>query len=146
MDRYAQRYGLAIMVAAAVGCAAQGIAGFAEATPQPMTYHGNTILSGGVGEDEREAMRQEIAPFNLWLMFVDQGTGNYSAGVKVTLTDAHASPVVDAVSDGPWLLLHVPPGRYTVRTAGGREQPVVVGANGRTVAVLRLAAEPQSPP
>lgn len=146
MERYAKRYGLALTVAAAVGCAAQGIAGVAGATPQPVTYRGNAIMSGGVGEDEREAMRQEIAPFNLWLMFVEQGTGNYSAGVKVTLTDANASPVVDAVSDGPWLFVHVPPGRYTVRTAGGREQPVVVGTNGRTVAVLRLAAEPPSSP
>ena len=146
MDRSAQKYGMALMVAVAVGCAAHGIAGAAAAAPQPVSYRGNMMLSGGVGEEEREAMRQEIAPFNLWLMFVEQGTGNYSAAVKVTVTDANASPVVDAVSDGPWLFLRVPPGHYRVRTAGGPEQPVVVGANGRTVAVLRLATEPQFSP
>jgi hypothetical protein len=133
-------------VAAAIGCAMQGVAGLAAATPQPMTYRGNALLSGGVGEDEREAMRQEMAPFNLWLMFVEQGTGNYSAAVAVTITDANANPVVDVVSEGPWLFARVPPGRYRVRTADGSDQTVAIGANGRTVAVLRVARDAASSP
>jgi len=129
------------MAAAVVGCALQCVAGIAAAATPPMTYPGNAIMSGGVGEDERETIRQEADRFNLWLMFVEQGTGNYSAAVKVTVTDENARPVIDVVADGPWLFARVPPGHYRVRTANGGEQPVTVGVNGRTVAVLRLPAD-----
>ncbi len=141
MDRTARSRWSTVMAAAAVGCALQCVAGIAAAATPQMTYPGNAIMSGGVGEDERETMRQEAARFNLWLMFVEQGTGNYSAAVKVTVTDENARPVIDVVADGPWLFARVPPGHYRVRTANGGEQPVTVGANGRTVAVLRLPAD-----
>jgi len=123
-----------------------GAAGAAAATPQPVTSHGNALLTGGIGEDEREAMRQEVAPFNLWLMFVEEGSGHYVAGVKVTVADANDSPVVDVVSDGPWLFARVPPGRYQVRMPDGRVQPLTVGAEGRTVSILRVAPEPAELP
>src|SRR5260221_8605230 len=107
--------GLIGPVAATLGLLLLGAAANAVAAPQSLTYRGNALLTGGIGEDEREAMRQEVAPFNLWLMFVEQGSGQYVAGVKVTVADSNDTPVLEVVSDGPWLFARVPPGRYKGR-------------------------------
>jgi hypothetical protein len=126
-------------IAAALLFAVPGPRDTAAATPQPQTARGSAIVSGGIGEEERELMRREAAPYNLWLVFVEQGSGNYLAGVKVVIADANGSPVVDAVAEGPWLFARVPPGRYKVRTPDGREQWVTAGSSGRAMSVLRLA-------
>jgi hypothetical protein len=97
------------------------------------------IVTGGVSEEERDAMLEQGAPYNLWLVFAEEGTGRYLANVKVTVEDASERPVADVVTSGPWLLAQVPPGLYTVRFAD-QQRRIIVGAD-RTVAVFRLPAE-----
>jgi hypothetical protein len=128
--------------AAALAIVTIGVAGTTGATPQSFNYHGNAILVGGVTEEEREAMRQNTAPYNLWLAFVEQDTGNLVTGVKVSVVDRNENPVVDAVADGPWLLAQVPPGQYVVRMGNGQEQPVTVSAASRAMTILRLPRQP----
>ena len=98
-------------------------------------------VTGGVSEEERDAILRDAAPYNLWLVFAEQGTGNYLANVHVTVADAADRPVVDAVTEGPWLFAQLPPGRYTVRTGNGDVRHVTIGA-GRTMTVVRLAGVP----
>jgi hypothetical protein len=112
------------------------------AVPQPFTYHGNTVLTGGASEEEREAIRVDANRYNLWLSFVERDTGNYVSGVKVTVVDNNETPVVDAVADGPWLLAQLPPGQYTVRLGDGQEQPITVRSAGNAMTVLRLPRQP----
>ena len=112
------------------------------AVPQPFNYHGNTVLTGGASEGERDAIRVDAARYNLWLSFVERDTGNYVSGVKVTVVDNNETPVVDTVTDGPWLLAQLPPGQYTVRLGDGQEQPVTVRAAGNAMTVLRLPRQP----
>jgi len=119
-----------------------GTVGGALATPQSFSYRGTPLLTGGVSEEEREAMRQDIAPYNVWLVFVERDTGNYLSGVKVSVVDSNENAVVDTVADGPWLLAQVPPGRYKVRTSDGQEQAITASAGTRAMTVLRLARQP----
>ena len=119
-----------------------GTVGGALATPQSFNYRGTPLLTGGVSEEEREAMRQDIAPYNVWLVFVERDTGNYVTGVKVSVIDANENAVVDTVADGPWLLAQVPPGQYKVRTADGQEQAITAGTGARAMTILRLARQP----
>jgi len=99
------------------------------------------FVTGGVSEEERDAFLRDAAAYNLWLVFAEQGTGNYLANVRVTVADAANRPVVDAVTDGPWLFAQLPPGHYTVRSGNADVRHVTIGA-GRTMTIVRLAAAP----
>jgi hypothetical protein len=126
-----------VLFACALGTTAGAIA-----APHASDARGTPLLTGGVGEEERAAMRREAAPYNLWLVFVERDTGQYVADVKVSILDGNAAPVVDTVTDGPWLLARLQPGRYTVRTASGQEVPVTVSDAGHAMTILRLPPQP----
>lgn len=131
-------------VAPTVILVAFGLGAFAGAlaTPQAFNYRGTPLLTGGVSEEEREAMRRDLGPYNLWLAFVERDTGNYVTGVKVAVVDSKENAVVDTVSDGPWLLAQLPPGQYKVRTSDGQEQAITAGPGTPPMTVLRLARRP----
>lgn len=86
-------------------------------TLQPRTYNGITYVTGGVGEEERNAMRQMGAQFNLWLWFATKGGGQNLADIHVTVQDRQAKQLLDVVSDGPWLFARLPAGTYKVSVA-----------------------------
>ena len=55
------------------------------------------------------------------------------------IEDATGRPVLDTVTDGPWLLARVPAGRYTIHTDQSDAATTVnVGATGHAVSVLRF--------
>jgi opacity protein-like surface antigen len=72
-----------------------------------------SFVTGGIGSDEAQAFRSAAAQYNLRLTLAAV-SGEFFAGVRVTLRDAQGNTVVEAVSDGPYLFLNVPPGRYQV--------------------------------
>src|SRR5436190_19075084 len=84
----------AILLAFAIGAI-----GGALATPQSFSYRGTPLLTGGVSEEERESMRRDLGPYNVWLAFVERDTGNYVTGVKVAVVDSKENAVVDTVAD-----------------------------------------------
>ena len=105
----------AVLVAVALGATTTALA-----IPQSFSYHSTPLLVGGVGEEEREAMRPEAAHYNVWLVLAERDTGNYLADVKVRVVDGSDNAVVDTVADGPWLIAKLPPGHYRVRVPGAR--------------------------
>ena len=119
-----------------------GAVGGAIAMPQSFSYRGTPLLTGGVSEEERDQMRGAVGQYNVWLAFVEQDTGNYVTGVKVSVVDDKDNAVVDTVADGPWLFAQVPPGRYTVRTSDGQEQAITAGSGARAMTVMRLPHQP----
>ena len=119
-----------------------GTIGGALATPQSFSYRGTPLLTGGVSEEERESMRRDLGPYNVWLAFVERDTGNYVTGVKVAVVDSKENAVVDTVADGPWLLAQLPLGQYKVQTSDGQEQAITAGAGTPAMTVLRLARQP----
>ena len=85
-----------------------------EGVEPPRTQGDVTYVSGGVGSDSIQAMREIERGYNLRLMFAIAGSGEYLADVRVKLVDAKGRTVLDAVSDGPYFFAKVPPGRYQV--------------------------------
>lgn len=81
---------------------------------QPRTMGGVTYVSGGIGAEEREAMKAMEGSYNLRLLFVARDSGEYLWGVKVQLLDGAGKTLLSAVSDGPYFLAKVDPGRYTI--------------------------------
>ena len=140
ISRDAVRPGVAQM--AVVLAFGLGAAGGAAAVPQSFNYHGTPLLTGGVTEEERDEMRRELGPYNVWLAFVERDTGYYVTGVKVSVVDDKGNAVVDTVADGPWLAVQLPPGHYTVRTSDGEEQSITARPGSRAMTILRLPRQP----
>src|SRR4030095_11378965 len=74
------------------------------------TSGGIRYLAGGVSEEERDAIREQANGYNLWIWLARSGSGYFLADVKVSIVDARGQPVLDTVTNGPWLLARVPPG------------------------------------
>jgi hypothetical protein len=127
----------ACAIAVAFACAAA-------ATAQPVSRHernGVNWITGGVSEEDREAMRDVAGDFNLKVVVSMRGSGEYRADVPVSIEDQNGDRVLNVVIDGPWLFARVAPGRYRVRTGDGQERMVDVGAAGPVVVYFRSPYE-----
>jgi len=78
-------------------------------------------LSGGVGKEEADALKQQSADYALTLEFAssrsaegDTSPGAYIADVQVDIRDARGRPMLNTTSTGPLLLVRLPAGDYTV--------------------------------
>jgi hypothetical protein len=78
-------------------------------------------VSGGIGKEEADALKQQSADYALTLEFAsarsaegDTGAGAYVADVRVDIRDAQGRQMLDTTSTGPLLLVRLPPGDYTV--------------------------------
>jgi hypothetical protein len=71
--------------------------------------------------------------YNLRLQFVQQGSGEYLAGVQIRIADAKGRTVVDTVASGPWFYAQLPAGEYAVTaTSEGKllTQRIAIKDNG----------------
>jgi hypothetical protein len=78
-----------------------------------------TFITGGVTKDEAESFRAAMSRYALGLEFAKANgpRGDFLANVDVSITDARGQPVLQTISDGPFLLADLPAGQYTVRAA-----------------------------
>ena len=108
-------------MAAALGMAATGWAAMDADLPPEQTQGKVTFLSGGIGSDQQAAMKRVASEYPLELDFLESGDAHatsraaFAAGVQVTITDRTGQVVLDARSDGPFLLATLPDGSYTIR-------------------------------
>ena len=95
----------------------------ASAANQPQLQNNGTVdyLSGGIGKDEADALKQQSADYSLTLEFAssrsaegDMSPGAYLADVRVDIRDAQGRQMLDTTAQGPLLLVRLPPGVYTV--------------------------------
>lgn len=80
-------------------------------------------VTGGVGDEEREALQAQAKDYNLQLLFAIKGSGEYIASVKLSIFDNAGKPLLAAEGAGPWFYARLPEGRYQVvaETAGNRQ-------------------------
>jgi hypothetical protein len=96
---------------------------------QPQQQGNITFVSGGAGDEDRDALKQVESQYNLRLLFAARN-GDFLANVAVTLSDTRGNAVLDTISDGPIFYAHVPPGRYrlTVSNEGqSQNHDVTIG-------------------
>lgn len=91
-------------------------AGVAFATTLPPVKQQGMIsyLSGGIGQDEVDAMRAIVKDYNLIMQFAVKGSGEFVADVDVKVVDAKGRVALETRSEGPCLYAKVPPGQYKV--------------------------------
>ena len=100
------------------------------------------VRSGGVGEEERQALERD-ARYNLKVIAARRD-GAYLADVDVTIVDQRGAQVLVMHMEGPWLLAELPPGQY--RVVGDyrgtmQKRDVTVGRGARSEVVLQWAVD-----
>lgn len=125
-------------IAAALLTAAHCAGAVGHDAPVPVLAPG-AYLSGGIGEEERQRLRESRDLFNLRLAFAEVGSGAYIPGVEVTIESVGAGPSYGPfVDSGPILYVALKPGTYLVRAtyAGVVRATTVRVGKGATAATL----------
>lgn len=106
---------IATAAALVLGCAALPASGQAP-MPKLQMQGGIVFLNGGAGDEEVQYLRQQMKDFTLALVFARGGRPrvDYAASAAVTIMDAKGVTVLDASSVGPYLLVALPAGKYSV--------------------------------
>ena len=127
---------VAATLSAALTVSPTGGAGAQQATdngmPQIQRQGDIEFVSGGVGADESHALESARSQWPLGLNFTGSGS-DYLAEVQVRIVDSHGADVLNATSQGPYMLVRLRPGQYTVHASyKGNEQSksVTVPAKG----------------
>jgi hypothetical protein len=103
-------------------------AGNANGGGLPQIQHQGDVsyVSGGVGQDESKALERERSHWPLSMQFTGPGS-DFLADVHVRIVDVHNNEVLHADSLGPFMLVKLRPGRYTVHaTYKNRDQTKTV--------------------
>jgi len=86
--------------------------------PLPAVHRSGPVeyLSGGIGADESAAIQSASRQWPLALEFAikDRQRADFAADVKVRIRDARGDEVLQATSEGPFLLARLAPGSYAV--------------------------------
>lgn len=93
-----------------------------------------TVISGGVDLDEAERMKRAAGRYPLRVVFSVPG-GNYAVPQEFTLMQGEQT-MLKIASAGPWLLIDLPPGAYTMQARVEDrvlERAVNVNRRGNTV-------------
>jgi len=102
-------------------------------------------MSGGVGIEERDAMKAQAGKgYDLKLEFAVPH-GNYLSVVDVKINDQSGKPVITAESNGPWFYADLPKGTYTVvanHEGGQKTQKVTVDGGLKTVVMYFNSEQP----
>ncbi len=116
--------------------------------PPPTTVGNVTYISGGVGSDESLAMKQEQKNYPLSMVFSEGKRGAYLADVHVTVKDQGGKVLLDSKSNGPMMLVKLPPGEFGV-TAQARgkahQQSVKIVEGGTSNLVFNWAKDEKDP-
>jgi hypothetical protein len=108
----------AIALGVAGGALAQsGAAGAGSASdegmPEIQRQGDVSFVSGGVGSDETSALKRAQHDWPLAMRFTGPGS-EFIADVHVRIVSASEGAVLDADSRGPYMLVRLRPGRYSV--------------------------------
>lgn len=80
---------------------------------QVQTENGVPFVSGGLGVEERAALRRLGNKDNLELSFALRNN-DYLGGAKVLIKDERGNTVLETASDGPLFYARLPKGTYTI--------------------------------
>jgi hypothetical protein len=89
--------------------------------PEPVSRDGVLYATGGIGIDEARAFQAAGPRYSLRLTFA-MPSGGYLSDVDVTITSNTGHHVLHARTDGPFLFIVLPAGRYRILANNGAAQ------------------------
>jgi len=108
---------LSPFVLAAAGLTVTVCLGAQPIAPREHTRGSVSYVSGGIGSEEAQAMRDAAADYSLTLELAAAAGGprdEYISNAEVRIVDSRGTPVLDTRTDGPFLLVRLPAGTYSV--------------------------------
>jgi hypothetical protein len=99
--------------------------------PEPQRFGNVSVINGGTDLDEAERLRRMSPQYPLSVVFSVRG-GDYAVADEFVIR-RDGQPVAEVSNAGPWLLVDLPPGRYSLQADfQGRvvERPFTVSRNG----------------
>jgi len=90
------------------------LAGPAIALTDGVTAQGLRYVTGGITDDERDALLANSEPHGLKVVTIARESGGYLAAARIVIADASGRQVLDTRLDGPFLQVELDPGRYTI--------------------------------
>ncbi|RPI44794.1 MAG: carboxypeptidase regulatory-like domain-containing protein [Betaproteobacteria bacterium] len=114
---------VSIFSAVGIAVAATAMSASTSALPPEQVQGSVSYLSGGIGLDESNAIKQAASQYSLELEFVRKATpkAEYLSNIKVTIKDNAGKTVLETMSNGPFLLAKLPAGQFTVTAERGGE-------------------------
>ncbi len=84
--------------------------------PDTQYSQGISYISGGVGEEESQAILGEAKqwPLLLELSQLENGRGIWIFGASIRIQNAKYQTIFDAQADGPYILINLPLGDYLI--------------------------------
>jgi hypothetical protein len=110
--------------------------------------NGISYVSGGIGDDQQNALARASNQFNLKLT-MSMRDGKYVGGGDVRIADASGKSVLETRANGPLFLAKLPPGKYKVHvnTEGQAfTRDVTVSSSGQQQVSLTVPASSESEP
>jgi hypothetical protein len=110
---------LRLCIAYAMGAAS--VAASAQSLPEAVSRNGVLYMTGGIGEDESKAFRALAPRYSLRLMLTT-ADGSYLADVDVRIETVGGKTVLNTRTEGPFLYVMLPAGRYRIVANAGRSE------------------------
>ena len=108
----------ALVASIATGLAGTAISASAAATPRLQEQHYGQIAyaTGGIGKAEAKQFESRMSSYPLAVEVLEKSgqTAEFTADADVKIADARGQTVFDAKMDGPFLLVDLPKGEYSV--------------------------------
>jgi len=84
--------------------------------PDTQYSQGISFITGGVGQEETEAILTEAKqwPITLELSQIVNGRGVWIFGASIKVLNVKKQMIFDARSDGPYMLINLVPGDYLI--------------------------------
>ena len=103
--------------------------------PAVQEQNGISFVSGGVGEEEKAALKALEHSYNLRITSTDKA-GRFSGDTRIRVSDMQKHELVD-VTAGPFFYFNMPKGRYVVEGLNNNQtkQQTVVIAGGKLVSI-----------
>ena len=114
--------------------------GVSSAITEGRTANDRGYVSGGIGLEESERLKQMADKFSLQLI-VSSRQDAYLADTRVTIIGANSQKILDMPLDAPWLLVDLAPGSYKVVVAhasGTQERNVTLAPGKREQIVVQF--------
>lgn len=87
--------------------------------PDTQYSQGISYISGGVGEEESQAILAEAKqwPLLLELSQLENGRGVWIFGAKIKILNSQNQAIFDAQADGPYILINLTAGQYQIEAS-----------------------------
>lgn len=133
---------------AALGVLATVAPAFAAELSLPAEQHSGAVsyVSGGIGEQQAKAFENQMGKFDLAIEVLEHAgpRNEFTANAEVKILDRGGHSVLDTKAAGPFVLVDLPAGRYTIQAdLAGRtvKRPgIQIAAGHHAVAKLQFPA------